>query len=417
MVNPSNCSTCTQCRICRSTNLVDVVDLGNQYLASRFPSENEKQDVPYCPVVLSMCEDCTLVQLKHTVDQPSMYEHQYGYRSGISNTMRNHLQSFNEEIQRTCHIPITHVLDIGSNDTTFLRYYPESVKKVGCDPTGKQFAQYYGEDITLVPTYFMAETIAPVVPAEKFSVVTSISMFYDLPDPVQFAKDIYEVLHPEGLWVFEQSYALQMIEQNSFDTICHEHLEYYNLKNIQDICARANMKVVNASFNSCNGGSMRIYAAKISSSYEAFVDLQALFEKEKHLYTPESYKAWMKACEEETEKLRNFAKACKENNQAIYVYGASTKGNTLLQYANLDNSFLPYAVERNPTKVGKFTPGTNIEIISEETMRANPPPYLLVLPWHFKDEIVERESAYLENGGTLVFPLPTFSLVSKKKSL
>jgi hypothetical protein len=411
------CSTCLQCRICNSTNLVDVVDLGNQYLASRFPKDNERQDVPFCPVVLSMCKDCTLVQLKHTVDQPSMYEHQYGYRSGISNTMKSHLKSFNDEIQSFCKVPITHVLDIGSNDSTFLRYYPENVKKVGCDPTGKQFESYYSDDITLVPTYFTASTIAPVVPKEKFSVVTSISMFYDLPDPVQFAKDIYEVLNPEGLWVFEQSYALQMIEQNSFDTICHEHLEYYNLKNIQDICSRASMKIVNLSFNSCNGGSMRVFAAKESSSYETFANLPAYIEKEKHLYSPECYQAWMEACEVEMEKLRKFVKASKESNEAIYVYGASTKGNTLLQYVNLDNTFLPYAVERNPSKVGKFTPGSNIEIISEETMRKSPPPYLLVLPWHFKDEIVERETEFLENGGTLIFPLPSFTLVSKKKSL
>jgi NDP-4-keto-2,6-dideoxyhexose 3-C-methyltransferase len=409
-------STCDQCRICHSTNLVDVVDLGSQYLASRFPRAHEKTDVPVCPVVLSMCKECTLVQLKHSIDQPSMYEHQYGYRSGISNTMRTHLQAFNQEIQQTCSIPITHVLDIGSNDTTFLRYYPDTVHKVGCDPTGKQFASFY-DGITLVPTYFMASTIAPVVPAEKFSVVSSISMFYDLPDPVQFAKDICAILQPDGLWVFEQSYALHMIEQNSFDTICHEHLEYYNLRNIQDICTRADMKIVNISFNSCNGGSMRIYAAKQESSYASFDALESLLAKEAHLYEEKTYHDWMASCKKEIDTLRTFAQGCKHNNQSIYVYGASTKGNTLLQYAGLDNTVLQFAVERNPSKVGKFTPGTNIEIISEETMREQSPPvpYLLVLPWHFKDEIVEREQAYLEAGGTLLFPLPTFTLVTKKK--
>ena len=408
-------STCTQCRICHSTNLVDVVNLGSQYLASRFPQAHERDEVPLCPVVLSMCHECTLVQLKHTVDQPSMYEHQYGYRSGISKTMRTHLQSFNEEIQSKCAVPITHVLDIGSNDTTFLRYYPQEVQKVGCDPTGKQFAAFY-DGITLVPTYFMASTIASVVPAEKFSVVSSISMFYDLPDPVQFAKDIHDILQDNGLWVFEQSYALHMIEQKSFDTICHEHLEYYNLRNIQDICTRAGMKIVDISFNSCNGGSMRVYAAKQSSSYASFAtQLDELLSKETCLYSPDTYTQWMNDCEQEMETLRTFARNCKDNNQSIYVYGASTKGNTLLQYTHLDNTYLQYAVERNPTKVGKFTPGTNIEIISEETMRANPPPFLLVLPWHFKDEIVEREAHYVENGGTLLFPLPTFTLVSKKK--
>jgi hypothetical protein len=261
----------------------------------------------------------------------------------------------------------------------------------------------------------MASTIAPVVPSEKFSVVSSISMFYDLPDPVQFAKDIHDILQDDGLWVFEQSYALNMIDQNSFDTICHEHLEYYNLRNIQDICSRAGMKIVDIAFNSCNGGSMRIYAAKQSSSYSTYTDLEALLIKESHLYDPVTYHNWMKSCEKEMEILRTFAHGCKENNQQIHVYGASTKGNTLLQYAKLDNSLLQYAVERNPTKVGKFTPGTNIEIISEETMRQNPPAYLLVLPWHFKEEIVERESEYLEAGGTLLFPLPNFTIVSKKK--
>lgn len=416
-------STLKKCRICSSNDLIDVVNLGNQYVASQFPTPEQKDCVPAYPLVLSMCQNCSLVQLKHTVQQKDMYEQEYGYRSGISNTMKQHLQQFNQEIQNNFKMisgrqlnDNDFVLDIGSNDTTFLRYYPEATNKVGCDPTGKQFREYYKDDIKLIPTYFDEHAVSSVV-ASKFSIVTSISMFYDLPDPVQFAKDINTVLQDDGIWVFEQSYSLMMINQNSFDTICHEHLEYYNMKNIVDICNAASFKIYDVKFNECNGGSMRVYAHKANHVPEqsSELNMDSLLQQEAHLYQPETYQQWMQSCTETINKTKAFIETCQNNNQSCYVYGASTKGNTLLQYIKCNNQQLQFAVERNLNKVGKMTPGTNIPIISEDTMRNNIPYAMIVLPWHFKDEIIAREQEYLNAGGSLIFPLPEFEIVSKKK--
>ena len=400
------------CRICKSENFTDVVNLGEQFLASRFPFKDEINDVPCSPVVLVMCNDCSLVQLKYTIDQPDMYEHNYGYKSSISNTMREHLKQYNSEVQSFVSIDENDwVLDIGSNDGTFLKYYGKC-NKVGCDPTGKQFHSLY-DGMNLIPNYFTYDNVRNVFKTQKFKIITSIAMFYDLPDPIQFAKDINSLLDDNGIWSFEQSYALSMIQTNSLDTICHEHLEYYNIKNILDILKSSNFKCINISFNECNGGSMRFIVAKTDSSFNE-INLQNLLEKEKHLYNSQTYIDWFVSCDNEIKKTKDFIKNVKDVGSNIYIYGASTKGNTLLQHAQLDSNFLDFAVERNPDKLNRYTPGTNIPIILEEEMRLNPPKYMLVLPWHFKDEIVKRESEYIENGGTLIFPLPKFTLVAKK---
>lgn len=400
------------CRICNSSNLIDIINLGNQYLASRFPLKNEIDNVPIAPVVIVMCKECSLVQLKNTISQSDMYENNYGYKSNVSNTMREHLKQYNSEVQLIA--PINQddwVLDIGSNDATFLKYYGKC-NKVGCDPTGKQFESYYTE-INLIPTYFTYKNVRDVFKTEKFKIVTSIAMFYDLPNPIEFATDIYNLLEDNGIWSFEQSYALSMIEKNSLDTICHEHLEYYNIKNILDILNASNFKCIDVSFNECNGGSMRFKVAKKDSLFIE-LNLENLLHNEKHLYSSQTYVNWFENCKDEINKTKEFIKFHKDLGKKFYIYGASTKGNTLLQYANLDNTLFDYAVERNPDKLNRYTPGTNIPIIMEEEMRINPPPYMLVLPWHFKEEIIKRESTYLENGGSLIFPLPKFEVITKK---
>jgi hypothetical protein len=393
------------CRICKTDTCEDVIQLGNQVITSRFPKIGEPP-APTTPMTLMMCKTCGLVQLRDLVAGSDMYEHMYGYRSGISGTMRAHLRAYNDEIVSLINLkPGDAVLDIGSNDATLLHMYPPTLIRVGCDPTGSQFAEHYSSDMILKPTYFTKEAILPI--GFKYKVVSSISMFYDLPDPVQFAQDIYEVLDDNGIWTFEQSYVKTMIERNSFDTICHEHIEYYGIRQIQHILNKSGFKMIRISLNDCNGGSMRVFAAKKDSHWkEDAHTLKSLLEQEFHLSDPDTYRNFMKRCDVEIAKL----KAHLDTKKTTYVYGASTKGNCLLQYANIGPNEIKYAVERNPEKVGRTT-STGIEIISEETMRASPPEYLLVLPWHFKEEIIARESAFLRAGGKLIFPLPTFDIV------
>jgi NDP-4-keto-2,6-dideoxyhexose 3-C-methyltransferase len=398
------------CRICKTDTCSDVIDLGHQVITSRFPRLGDPP-APSTPVTLMMCSMCGLVQLRDLVPGSEMYEHMYGYRSGISATMRAHLRDYNDEIMLLAALEDGDaVLDIGSNDATFLKTYPTTLVRHGCDPTGSQFASEYGADILLTPTYFTKDAVAPL--GLKYKVVSSISMFYDLPDPVQFAHDIYDVLHDDGLWTFEQSYIKTMLERNSFDTICHEHVEYYGVRQLKYILDLAGFKIVRISLNDCNGGSTRIFAAKKESRWTEDVRMvETLLDGEMHLEDPSTYSRFMIRCDVEMAKL----KALLAVGKTTYVYGASTKGNCLLQFAGIGPDLVKYAVERNPAKVGRTT-STGIEIISEETMRASPPEYLLVLPWHFKAEIVEREFEFLKAGGRLIFPLPTFEIISLQSS-
>jgi len=406
------------CRICKYDVFTEVVNLGNQVITSRFPKKGDNT-TPSGLIRLVMCNNCQLVQLKDSTPASEMYEHFYGYRSGINETMRNHLSNFNNELQNKVTLsPGDNVLDIGSNDCTFINNYPTTVTKYGCDPTGIQFNEFYIKSGTsLIPTYFTKKAINSRLGEIVFKTVTSISMFYDLPDPVKFAEDIYSILDDEGVWALEQSYAKTMLERNSIDTICHEHLEYYGVKQVKDIMDRAGFKIIDISLNECNGGSFRTYVAKKKSVlHKENIDLLNTYlrmEEESGIHTVERYKKFTDDCRNEVEKLVKFINIAKSDNKQTYIYGASTKGNCLLQYADIDVSLIPYAVERNLLKVGRTT-STGIEIISEETMRANPPSFMLVLPWHFCDEIIKREKIYLENGGQLIFPFPAFEIYSNK---
>jgi GDP-mannose 4,6-dehydratase len=414
-------SNLTNCRICRSNNLVNVISLGDQYITSRFPLYGDFS-TPKTSIILCRCQECGLIQLKETTNCEELYEYEYGYRSGISNTMRSHLKEYKEEICSVVKLEEGDVIvDIGSNDSTMLQYYDNKYRRIGVDPTGKQFKQYYGE-VELLPTYFTHDNFVNNFGELKCKMVSSISMFYDLPDPVQFAKDIHSVLDDNGIWTCEQSYILTMLRTNSIDTICHEHLEYYALHQVKDIADRAGFKIIDVKFNDCNGGSFRVYFAKKDSVlYKENSDLVERILREEVEYgvmdsEGKVYADFMKGCDLQVKYLKDFINAVNVNGKKVYIYGASTKGNCLLQYAELDDSYIKYAVERNPNKVGKMT-STGIEIISEETMRESPPDYLLVLPWHFKNEILEREKSFLDAGGQFIFPFPHFEIVGSKPKL
>jgi GDP-mannose 4,6-dehydratase len=409
--------TITRCRICNDEKVQDVILLGEQYITSRFPIYGDFS-TPKMSITLCMCQCCGLVQLKETTNSCELYEHEYGYRSGISNTMRTHLKQYNDEIQTMVQLESGDIIvDIGSNDSTMLQYYSSNYRRIGVDPTGKQFSQYYG-NVELLPTYFTYENFINVYGTTiRPKIVSSICMFYDLPNPVQFAKDIHSILDDEGIWTCEQSYLPTMIATNSIDTICHEHLEYYALHQVKNIADRSGFVIIDVKFNDSNGGSFRVYFAKKTSQlYSENTDLvNEILQKETYLGIMKlaTYEKFMQNVNSEITKLIDFLKIINKSGKRAYIYGASTKGNCLLQYANIDEKYIKYAVERNLNKVGKMT-STGIEIISEEQMREDPPDYLLVLPWHFRNEIIEREQTFLQNGGQFIFPFAHFEIVGSK---
>lgn len=408
--------TITKCRICGNSHLTSVMDIGIQSLTGTFPSSKD-EFVHSGPVELVKCtgyDACGLVQLRQSYDIGLMYGENYGYRSGLNASMVEHLYSKADQVlSKQILAKGDLVIDIGSNDGTTLGAYPcDSYKLIGVDPSGQKFKDHYPDGVALIADFFSEKVVRAFVGNQKAKVVTSFSMFYDLEDPVAFAREVAEILDDDGIWIFEQSYLPAMLEANSFDTICHEHLEFYSLKQIEWIAEKANLKVLDVEFNEINGGSFSVTVAKISSLIQPSSELlQEIRDKESMLELDgESvYKEFKSRVVKAKADLLEFLLKAKEEGKSVYGLGSSTKGNVLLQYFGIDENLLPLIGEVNEDKFGKFTPGTLIPIIPEEDIFALDPDYLLVLPWHFKPFFASLSSL---KGHSVVYPLPNFEITT-----
>jgi 2-polyprenyl-3-methyl-5-hydroxy-6-metoxy-1,4-benzoquinol methylase len=309
------------------------------------------------------------------------------------------------------------VLDIGCNDGTLLGYYPKGGMKYGIDPS--DIAQEIKEDAIVVQDIFPSKKLVEVLEGKTLDIITSIAMFYDLENPVEFVRGIKQLLNHKGVWVFEMSYMPDMLKLDSFDTICHEHLEYYSLAVIEIILKKAAMKLFKISFNDINGGSIRCFATHDTNiAYDNAEDIaflnetrQAEFDLE--LDTDKPYLAFWERISRLKTELHGLLTGLKSEGKKIHIYGASTKGNTILQWCDIDHTIIDCAAERNPDKYGAMTLGTNIPIVSEADSRAMNPDYYLVLPWHFKEEFLQREKETVDRGIGLIFPLPKIEIVKK----
>ncbi len=409
------------CRCCGSSALTPVINLGEQYLQGSFVKPGkELPPSRKIPTSLVRCDPlrdekaCGLLQMENTVPPEVLYS-AYWYRSGTNNTMRNHLRGIAERATVMIEKSNATVLDIGCNDGTMLGFYPDSFKKFGVDPS--DVAKEISLEATIIQDIFPSSELTRVRGPQKFDIITSIAMFDDLEDPIAFTREIKAALAPDGLWIFEMSYMPLMLKLNSYDTICHEHLEYYSLAVLEYILKRAEMKLVNVEMNAINGGSIRCYATHADSP--AFKDdesqtrIKQLRQEEfdLELDTDKPYRNFQDRINVHKDELNSMLKRMKKEGKTIHVYGASTKGNTILQWCGIDNRIVDFAAERNPDKYGAYTLGTDIPIISEAESRALKPDYYLVLPWHFKDEFVEREKDILNAGTGMIFPLPQVSIV------
>ena len=407
-------SEISKCRISGSTNLITVLSLGEQYLTGVFPKSLDEK-VTKGPLDLVWCPDSGLLQMKQSYSLDEMYGDNYGYRSGLNASMVTHLTNKIHTLERMVTLSANDlVIDIGSNDATSLKAYSAKCRKVGIDPTGKKFQEYYTDDISLIPDFFTAEAFKIQFPNDKAKIVTSIAMFYDLENPMKFVKDIEAVLADDGIWHFEQSYMPSMLRTNSYDTICHEHLEFYSFKVVKNLLEACNMRVVDVQMNSINGGSFAVTACKKNASYtsnQPIIDWMLRQEDEMGLDTPKPYRDFEERVFKHRKNLLELIEALVADGKKIIGYGASTKGNVLLQFCGLTVKHIPYIAEVNEQKFGAFTPGTHIPIISEKEARAMNPDYFLVLPWHFKNSILEREKDFIKNGGKFIFPLPEIEIV------
>lgn len=407
-------TTLTACRLCHSEALVPVLDLGNQALTGVFP-QSLSEPVTTGQLQLVWCRDCNLLQLAHSYNLDEMYGWNYGYRSGLNRSMVNHLHSKVRRLEKVAGLrPGDIVLDIGSNDGTLLGgYLTDGLDRVGIDPTGPKFAKYYPEGVTLVPDFFSAEAFLKARPGKQARLITSIAMFYDLESPVEFVRQIASILAEDGMWHFEQSYMPSMLRSTSYDTVCHEHLEYYSLGVIRRILDEAGLEVVDVRFNRVNGGSFGITAAHqgVHSSSQELVNWFHHQESRMDLMTPAPFRDFERRVFQHRQDLLELVNVLRKSGSRIMGYGASTKGNVLLQFCGFTPEDIPGIAEVNPDKFGKVTPGTGIPIISEDEARREKPDYMLVLPWHFREGIVEREKEFLRSGGRLIFPLPEIEIV------
>ena len=410
------------CRVCGSAALTPVIDLGAQHLQGSFLKPGkEVPPLRQIPCSLVRCDPsrdekaCGLLQMRQSVPPEILYS-AYWYRSGTNATMRNHLRSIAQEAEAMTGEEEKVALDIGCNDGTLLGCYSDRVFKFGIDPS--DVASEVHEGITVVQDLFPSPELDHVLEGRKVDLVTSIAMFYDLEDPVAFARSVGETLAPNGLWILEMSYMPRMLERNSYDTICHEHLEYYSLTVIEKIMARAGLKVVRIGMNDINGGSLRCYVTHFNClAYKQEDWTQEIRrvrqdEFDLELDTDKPYRHFQERINVHREKLLGLLKSLKKAGKRIHIYGASTKGNTILQWCGIDHRLIDCAADRNPDKFGASTIGTEIPIVSEEESRSLKPDYYLVLPWHFADEFLEREKATLAAGTGMIFPLPEIRIVT-----
>lgn len=413
------------CRICGSSALTKVIDLGQQHLQGSFIKEGrENPPLRRIATELVRCNPtvaentCGLLQMAASVPPEVLYS-SYWYRSGTNHTMREHLNEIAATNADLAGKEKAVVLDIGCNDGTLLNYYPGNFVKYGIDPS--DITKETAGNIRIVQDTFPSAELEGMLAGTTVDIVTSIAMFYDIEDPISFVKNVKNILSSDGLWVFEMSYMPAMLQMNSYDTICHEHLEYYSFAVIEYLMARCGLKVFKVDFNNINGGSIRCYATHTSNfkfkSHEFQQTLKRVRQQEfdLELDTDKPYKDFQDRINSHKEELSSLLKRLKIDGRCVHVYGASTKGNTILQWCGIDNTIIDYASDRNPDKSGARTIGTNIPIISEEESRRMKPDYYLVLPWHFRDEFLEREKEIINNGTKFIFPLPEIEIVGKQR--
>lgn len=418
----SKISRINSCRICGNEMLTDILSLGNQYV-SDFLRDDESQETLKAPLDLVLCSadegGCGLPQLAHTVDQDYLYR-EYWYKSGINESMVESLEDIAKSGQVIADIePGDTVIDIGCNDGTLLECFEDDLELIGFEPARNLVDEARAGASRIFNDFFNAEIYLREYPDCSADLITSIAMFYDLDDPNEFVKDIRTCLADDGVWIIQMGYLVDKLKNNAFDCICHEHLEYYSLFALENLLTRHDMSVIDMKTNDVNGGSFRVYVAKEGADVEPFEGANERLDRYREressigLESKDVYQNFATRVEQLKERTYEFVEEAVDRGESVYVYGASTKGNTLLQYYGLSNDLIDGAAERNPDKYGLKTVGTEIPIVPEAEARSEAD-YFLALPWHFMDVFIERESEFLRNGGEFIVPLPEFEVIGSE---
>lgn len=396
-----------ECRLCRNKKLKRIFNFGNHFV-SNFVSKSKIKKSIKAPLNLIHCNKCDLLQLEHTAPQELLYKGFYWYRSGVTNTMKDALKDIFLKGKKIAKLKKNDVIfDIGANDGTLLKYFKKSgFKTIGCEPAKnltkelKKNCHYVMDDFW---SFVKLDDILNKHNLKKPKLITAIGMFYDLDDPSKFIGDISKALDDNGIFIAQLMCLKSMLQKNDLGNICHEHLEFYSYKSLIYLFETNGFEIFKVEENDVNAGSYRIYAKKFKKKSIKVRENTSLKDVRKFIDRVKLSRI----------KTVNFIKKEKKKKKEIFVYGASTKGNTILQYFNLDNKLIKYAADRSPEKWGKYTVGTGIKIISEKKARQLNPDYFLVMPWGFLKEFVKREDKWLKNGGKFIVPFPKFRIIKK----
>ena len=392
------------CLLCKNKKIKKVFSLGNLFV-SNFVNKNQINKGIKSPLTLMYCSNCTLLQLSHIAPQEIMYKRFYWYRSGVTKIMRRALKDIYYSSLKYIKLKKNDVvLDIGANDGTLLKYFGKNIKTIGCEPANNLIRKLKKNCDFVLNDFWSYKKLNNLINKNKLNkpkIITAIGMFYDLEDPNKFIRDSVLALDDKGIFIAQLMCLKSMIEKNDIGNICHEHIEFYTLKSLKYLFENNGLEIFKIEENDINGGSYRIFCRKFNKG-------SIPLPKENVLT---SVKKFVKRANRNKQVTMNFIKKQIKKEKKIFLYGASTKGNTILQYYKLNNKIIPYAAERSPEKWKKYTVGTGIKIISEKEARKLKPDYFFVTPWGFIKEFIKREHSWLKKGGKFIVPFPKFKLI------
>jgi len=396
------------CLLCKNKNIEEIFSLGNLFVSNFVKKKQVKKGIK-APLNLLHCKNCSLIQLSHIAPQEIMYRRFYWYRSGVTKIMKLGLKNiFSESLKHVKLKKSDVVLDIGANDGTLLNFYKKrKIITIGCEPAKnlqKQLKKNCHFSINNFWDKIELNKILLKNNLKKPKIITAIGMFYDLEEPNKFIKDAADSLDKNGIFIAQLMCLKTMIKKNDLGNICHEHIEFYSLKSLKFLFEKNGLEIFKLEENDINGGSYRIYCRK-------FVNGSIRLKKEN---VRKLMKDFSKRVNINKKITVNFINKKIKEGKKIFLYGASTKGNTVLQYYGLNSKKIPFAAERSPEKWGKYTIGSGIKIISEKIARKINPDYFFVTPWGFIKEFVKREEKWLKKGGAFILPFPKFKLIKYK---
>ena len=400
-----------KCRICNDKNLIPISKLGIFSLTGTFLKRiNDKTQVTPLDIVFS--KKSKLLQLNHNYNQKYLFGNNYGYRSGLNKSMQNHLKLKSKSILKKYSLNKgDSIMDIGSNDGTFLNYFPKTLIKFGVDPSAKKFKKYYEKNIKVIPKFFKKNIIKNS--RNKFKFISAIAMFYDLPNPKLFIQNIKNYLHKEGIFHIEIAYLPDIIKKNSFDTFCQEHLTYFSFTSFKYLVDQTSFKIVDFNKNSINGGSICFdLALKNSKIKTKDLKIKKILHMEKKLKLEQvsTYKNYFSRIKNNAKRIYRLISKLNKKNKKVYAFGASTKGNVILQLCKLNNKNIKAIYDVNTFKFKKYTPGSKILIKNEHEIFKDKPDYLFILIWHFSKTLKQKIKKFKKLKIIYIWPFPKLKI-------